>query len=108
MFADIKHNAITLPIIHALKNADSMKERLIEIIKFPTDDPNNRDELKHILTRTGSLDYAFNRAKYYVQNRCKSFFFAYFHIRSRLNQCGPDIETILHFIIETDTLIRLV
>ncbi|MCL5803838.1 MAG: polyprenyl synthetase family protein [Candidatus Thermoplasmatota archaeon] len=72
VFADIKHNAITLPIIHALKNADSMKERLIEIIKFPTDDPSNRDELKHILTRTGSLDYAFNRAKYYVEESVKA------------------------------------
>ncbi len=72
VFADIKHNAITLPTIHALKNADSYYERLVEIIKFPTGDADNKNELKKILAKTGSIDYAFNKAKYYVEESMKA------------------------------------
>ena len=72
VFADIKHNAITLPTIHALKNAGPLYDKLVEILKFPTGDANNKDELKRILAKTGSIDYAFNKAKYYVEESMKA------------------------------------
>ncbi len=72
VFADIKHNAITLPIIHALGTSSENRDRLLEIIKFPTGDGSYKDELKHILTKTGSIDYAFNRAKHYVEESVKA------------------------------------
>lgn len=67
VFADIKHSAITLPIIHALKNAGPLKERLVEIINFPRADSTDRDELKRILAKTGSIDYSFALARHYVE-----------------------------------------
>ena len=44
----------------------------MEIIKFPTGDADNKNELKRILAKTGSIDYAFNKAKYYVGESMKA------------------------------------
>ncbi len=72
VFADVKHNAVTLPIIHALKNAGPLRERLVEIINFPRADAEFKDELKHILAKTGSIDYSFGKAKHYVEESIKA------------------------------------
>ncbi len=62
---DLKEGRITLPIIHALAQADETdKARLIALAKNATQD--NAPEILAILARYGSLDYARERARYYT------------------------------------------
>jgi len=64
---DLNHDVITLPIIHALTNAsEGNKKILITILtgKYKEDDYKNK--FRHILFKTGSLEYAFKVAKDYI------------------------------------------
>jgi octaprenyl-diphosphate synthase len=62
---DLKEGRITLPIIHALAQAEAAdREGLTALARNATQD--NAPELLEILARYGSLDYARERARHYT------------------------------------------
>jgi len=65
VLVDIKHSAITLPIIYALKNSDVKKRKMLENSLKGKD--NNEDfDLKKYFLDTGSIDYSFSMARGYI------------------------------------------
>ncbi|WMT51817.1 MAG: polyprenyl synthetase family protein [Ferroplasma sp.] len=64
---DLNHDVVTLPIIHALSNANSMdKKMLVGILKGEYNGPDYKEKFREILFKTGSLEYAFKIAKDYI------------------------------------------
>ncbi len=65
-FVDIKHDALTLPIIYALKNSrEDDRNTILNML-------NNKEEidkkrLKEIFLRSGSIDYSFSIAKKFIE-----------------------------------------
>ncbi len=64
---DLNHDVITLPIIHALTNASvENKKILITILTGKYKEDDYKSKFRHILFKTGSLEYAFKVAKDYI------------------------------------------
>ncbi|OWP55928.1 MAG: octaprenyl-diphosphate synthase [Thermoplasmatales archaeon B_DKE] len=72
-FVDLEHNAITIPVIVALKqSSESDKSKLRQILTEGTAKEEDKDLMKDILVRSGSIDYSFSVAKRYTENALKS------------------------------------
>ncbi|MCL4358871.1 MAG: polyprenyl synthetase family protein, partial [Candidatus Thermoplasmatota archaeon] len=72
-FVDLEHNAITIPVIVALKQgtaSDSAKLR--QILTEGSVNESDKDIMKDILVRSGSIDYSFSVARKYTENALKS------------------------------------
>ena len=65
VLVDIKHSAITLPIIYALKNSDAKKRKMLENSLKGKDNQEDFDLKKYFLD-TGSIDYSFSMARGYI------------------------------------------
>ncbi|MCL4453960.1 polyprenyl synthetase family protein [Ferroplasma sp.] len=64
---DLNHDVVTLPIIHALSNANPQdKKTLVGILKGEYKDADYKEKFREILFKTGSLEYAFKIAKDYI------------------------------------------
>ncbi|BAB60226.1 farnesyl pyrophosphate synthase [Thermoplasma volcanium GSS1] len=64
-FVDIKHDALTLPIIYALRNSnDNDRRAIIDMINGRREI--NKSLLKDIFLKSGSIDYSFSVAKQYI------------------------------------------
>jgi len=64
---DLNHDVITLPIIHALRNASQEKRKIIkDILTGEYRDKDFKNVFKNILYELGSLEYSFNIAKDYI------------------------------------------
>lgn len=72
-FVDLEHNAITIPMIIALRNAEKRDaDKLRKILTTGSADEQSKNELKEILVSSGSIDYSFSVAKKYIENALKS------------------------------------
>ena len=61
-FTDFRHNAITLPLIHAIsKSGDDFKVELRHAEE--TNDPKSENRIREKIIETGSIDYSFSVAK---------------------------------------------
>ncbi|MCL4332244.1 MAG: polyprenyl synthetase family protein [Candidatus Thermoplasmatota archaeon] len=67
VFADIKHNAITLPIIYTLRSDERYAERLKKILKEGFVG-NSKEDLRNLFVESGSIDQSFRKAKRYVMD----------------------------------------
>ena len=86
VFADVKHNAITIPIIYTLKNADtSAKDEILSALKVG-DDRSVDDRFKDLMVKTGAIDYSFSIAKAYSQKALKAL-----HMSER----SPDLNLLM-------------
>ena len=66
-FTDLRHSAITLPLIHTLRNIDAAKRTEIkEKILSGPDEAFDLD-LKNLMVETGAIDYSFTVAKDYSE-----------------------------------------
>lgn len=85
VFADLKHNAITLPIIYALRNGGTDARDLKNFLQSGVSDDSVSD-LRKLFVRTGAIDQSFRRAKKYVMDSIES-----------LQRTGksPNLETLM-------------
>ncbi|MCY0851262.1 MAG: polyprenyl synthetase family protein [Thermoplasma acidophilum] len=64
-FVDIKHDALTLPIIYALHNSDENdRDKIVGMINGSIEI--DKDLLKKIFLRSGAIDYSFGIAKRFI------------------------------------------
>ncbi|WP_393970930.1 polyprenyl synthetase family protein [Oxyplasma meridianum] len=66
VLVDIKHSAITLPIIYALRNSDE-KNRIALEESLQGKDHGDDFDLKSYFLKTGSIDYSFKMARSYIE-----------------------------------------
>ncbi len=71
-FTDIRHSAITLPLIHTLRKSNQseridLKKKLMEGESLEVD-----SDLKNLMVETGAIDYSFSVAKKYSQQALES------------------------------------
>ena len=86
VFVDIKHNAITLPIIHTLRKADpEVTKEILEALKRG-DDSGIDKRFKELMVTTGAIDYSFQVAKAYSQKALKAL---------RLAERSPDLDLLM-------------
>jgi geranylgeranyl pyrophosphate synthase len=73
IFVDLDHNAVTIPMIIALRSSDrNDAARLREILSSGSSDEQSKNDLKDILVRSGSIDYSFSVAKKYTESALRS------------------------------------
>lgn len=65
VLVDIKHSAITLPIIYALRNSDEKRRMALEESLKGKGHGEDFD-LKSYFLETGSIDYSFKMARSYI------------------------------------------
>ena len=72
VFTDIKHSALTIPLIHAL-NSSSRQYRgeLVQLLGDPSN-PSNDKRIKEIVVESGALDYSFSIARNYTDGALES------------------------------------
>jgi octaprenyl-diphosphate synthase len=69
VFTDIKHNAITLPIIYALLSDDTkMVNHLRLVMNGQRQDKESIDIAKAFILNSGGIDYSVSRAKKFMDN----------------------------------------
>ncbi len=85
VFADLKHNAITLPIIYTLNSGGENARKLEDILKNGLNE-NSRSDLRRIFVDSGSIDMSFRKAKKYVMDSIEA-----------LQRTGksPNLETLM-------------
>ena len=86
IFADIKHNAITLPIIYTLKKSDETKRREILTALKNEESSSIDDGFKDLMVKTGAIDYSFSIAKMYSQKALMSL---------RMTERSPDLDLLM-------------
>jgi len=65
---DIREGKVTIAVIHSLKNSSPEDRKTLEsIIKKKVKSKNDIKKATEIITGSGSIDYAFKRAKYYSE-----------------------------------------
>ncbi|MGC8609705.1 MAG: polyprenyl synthetase family protein, partial [Thermoplasmata archaeon] len=65
-FVDIKHDALTLPIIYALKNSEEADRNTI-LNMLENKEEIDKKRLKEIFLKSGSIDYSFAVAKKFIE-----------------------------------------
>lgn len=86
VFVDVKHNAITLPVIHTLRRADpAVREEILAALSRG-DDSNIDERFKALMVSTGAIDYSFSMAKAYSQNALKAL---------RISEKSPDLDLLM-------------
>lgn len=62
-FTDIKHSAITLPLIYTLRKSDEESRKKLKDQLLHGDEENVDMDIKNLMVRTGAIDYSFSVAK---------------------------------------------
>ena len=72
VFTDIKHSALTIPLIHALNSSKKgIHDELVDLLKDPENTANDK-RIKEIIVESGALDYSFTIAKNYTDGALES------------------------------------
>ncbi|GGM66237.1 heptaprenyl diphosphate synthase subunit II [Thermogymnomonas acidicola] len=72
VLTDIRHSAITLPIIVALRNASSAKRKVLTDALRGAQDMIEPDLLRSVFIETNAIDYSFDMARKYTEKAMES------------------------------------
>ncbi len=73
VLTDIRHSAITLPIIVALRNASSAKRKVLtDALRGGAQDMIEPDLLRSVFIETNAIDYSFDMARKYTEKAMES------------------------------------
>ena len=98
-FTDIKHSALTLPIIYALKNAKvSEKELIKDLLEGRKSDAKSIESVKEILINTGAVDYCVKKAEMFIDRAIES---------ERSAKMSPNLQTLFEIAYSVVTRIRI-
>lgn len=71
-FTDIRHSAITLPLIHTLRQSDAKVRNSIKNTLLSEDEASLEVDIKNLMVETGAIDYSFTVAKDFSEKALNS------------------------------------
>ena len=98
-FTDIKHSALTLPMIYALNHGDEAgKKHLKSVLKGKNVDQESIKKAKQFLIDSGSVDYSLEKAKDFIDKAIES---------EKTAKISPNLQTLFEIAYSVISRIRI-
>lgn len=98
-FTDMKHSALTLPMIYALKNGNEAgKRHLKSVLRGREIDPESVQKAKQFLIDSGSVDYSIEKAKKFIDMAIES---------EKTAKISPNLQTLFEIAYSVISRIRV-
>ncbi len=98
-FTDMKHSALTLPMIYALKHStEKEKKKLMDVISGKKSDARAIEDAKEMLINSGSVDYCIKIANTYIDRAIES---------QRSAKLSPNLQTLFEIAYSIVSRVRI-